>query len=85
MKIDSLIKRLQAIQKSQGNVEVFLSDSYISANHMSGEIKDFSFYDHWYEVGRKEKKGILLGAEDPDDSMPPSSNELEREDEEDEN
>ncbi len=79
MKIDALIKRLQFIQRNQGNIEVFLSAGYISCNHMNGEIKNFDFFDHWHGGGKIGKKGILLGAEDPRDSMPPKLNELDDE------
>lgn len=73
MKINTLIKRLQDIAKKKGNVEVFLADGFISCNHMYGEIKDFGFYKHCYETDKSEKEGIMLGAEDPHDSEPPSN------------
>jgi hypothetical protein len=73
MKIKTLINRLQNILEKDGNVEVFLADSYISCNHQYGEIKDFELFKHWHATEKGDKEGILLGKENPDDEEPPTN------------
>lgn len=80
MKIKALIKRLEKLLKDKGNVEVFVADSYISYNHQYGVIRDFDFFEHWHETSDGDKKGILLGIEDPEDSDEPTNIEEDEED-----
>lgn len=82
MKINTLIKRLQKLYEEKGNAEVFIADRYISCNHQYGQIKDFDFFDCWYETDNGDKRGVLLGQEDPDDYEEPSVNKCEDEEEE---
>jgi hypothetical protein len=69
MKIKTLIKRLQKFSEKKGNVEVFIADRYISCNHQYGQIKDFNFFDCWYETDTGDEKGILLGQVDEEEEF----------------
>lgn len=68
MKLESLIKYLKEVREKRGNIEILLADRPISCNHMYGEHSKFKFYKTYTNNNRA---AILMGIEDPYDSIPP--------------